>query len=117
MNAQEYKFGTWYPIEKAPKDGTRVILWDGFDQTVARFTESDVFARKKEWCYGECSDDYNTLPTVDCPTHWMPCPLSPEEQAEQDKCVIKLEDGSFVSASELQKVIQGLSSLIEGELK
>jgi hypothetical protein len=48
----------WRPIESAPKDGTRVLLWDGRRQHV------------DWWNHGW----WNTSR----PTHWQPLPPPPE---------------------------------------
>jgi len=69
----------WQPIESAPRDGTRILVWGRLD--------------------GECEDGPHPLPaycdaadedggtrwlaqgleTVEYPTHWMPLPPPPEQ--------------------------------------
>jgi hypothetical protein len=60
----------WQPIDTAPLDGTKMLLWDGFDITVgahygAEFIEEFTV---EALCYEK-------------PTHWMPLPNPPEETA------------------------------------
>ncbi len=59
---------TWQPIETAPKDGTEVLVWDGYGVKIAwwepyRRTTGGV------WFYD--GDNYTW------PTHWMPLPEEP----------------------------------------
>lgn len=69
----------WQPIETAPKDGTNILVWDGYNQYVAFWGESSLWARKSDdWCYGQCSGEHNSYSTVDEPTLWQPCPADPE---------------------------------------
>lgn len=69
---------TWQPIESAPRDGTRILVWDGYTQFVAWWGERSLWSRQADaWVYGECGGEYNSLPEVDQPTHWMPLPEEP----------------------------------------
>lgn len=64
-------FPEWQPIETAPKDGTRVLLFSG-----AWFTGYYAHSRYK-WDPGKWrSDEY---PDLTNPTHWMPLPQAPEK--------------------------------------
>ncbi len=65
--------GGWQPIETAPFDGTRVLLWcpnmDGPKQVIARFFETgDNFP----WA----ADDGSTINVVE-PKAWQPIPAGP----------------------------------------
>lgn len=53
----------WEPIETAPKDGTRILLWAG-DATIGEFGAND------EWMI--------SLDAAVMPTHWMKLPEPPE---------------------------------------
>lgn len=85
IEGMKYEFGTtWYPMESAPKDGTRIIVcsgdvereiiivewkWSGYGK------ESDK--KKWDWCiiYGY-NDEAGTEWIVSNPIGWMPCPPS-----------------------------------------
>ena len=63
----------WQPIETAPKDGTKIIVFDHYDGVVIarwrmRWPESGY-----EWieATGEEYENYR-------PTHWMPLPEPPK---------------------------------------
>ena len=70
----------WQPIEKAPKDGTKVDLW------VKTYLTS-----QKEWIYQRATscrwlptfkkegDRWSNLDSWWIPTHWMPIPEPPKE--------------------------------------
>ncbi len=52
----------WQPIESAPKDGTRLMLWD---------SRAGGYAVTGAWVAGS-ADDHETI------THWQPLPGPPE---------------------------------------
>jgi hypothetical protein len=70
----------WQPIETAPKDGTRLLLWDSLAKNHAfgsySPTEDDPFeAGPYEWCaenYGYDGSEGKIIPS-----HWMPLPTPP----------------------------------------
>jgi hypothetical protein len=55
----------WRPIETAPKDGTRLMLWD---------SRAGGYAVTGAWVAGS-ADDHETI------THWQPLPAPPEAAA------------------------------------
>lgn len=55
----------WQPIESAPKDGTRLMLWD---------SRNGGYAVTGAWVAGS-ADDHETI------THWQPLPDGPEGAA------------------------------------
>lgn len=57
----------WQPIESAPKDGTRILLFGDGDQVVAYFNVG-----YGTWGDGDHHDDIQGL------THWQPLPAAPE---------------------------------------
>lgn len=77
----------WKPIETAPKDGTRILMWD------AEFTEWKIV----QWDIGEpsilCGDEKYWVTDsegpnpdnhiVENPKYWMPLPAAPENDDEQ----------------------------------
>lgn len=64
---------TWRPIETAPMDGRRVLLYREHDrrQTVG-WWGGNVYAG---WIIGGRSPEFMTAPN---PTHWMPLPEPPK---------------------------------------
>jgi len=52
----------WQPIESAPKDGARLMLWD---------SRAGGYAVTGAWVAGS-ADDHETI------THWQPLPAPPE---------------------------------------
>jgi hypothetical protein len=68
----------WQPIETAPKDGTRVLVYNG-DIYVAAWEDSSMSLKiKKGWVYACVATNWNYYEVVYEPTHWMPLPNSPE---------------------------------------
>lgn len=61
----------WQPIETAPKDGTSILVTDGFDVC-------DAYFRGGDWWQYQCGDDWYS--TSINPTHWMPLPDAPEQR-------------------------------------
>jgi len=69
LQAQE-----WKPIESAPKDGERIILWlddEGFSMTGYWDAKEEMW-RLPEWDMWTGEEGMHTL------THWMPLPLPPQ---------------------------------------
>jgi len=67
----------WQPIETAPKDGTRVILWlkdECFPALAAwiMFCPDDEEPGWYVFEMGQYGDDFNEI------THWMPLPEPPK---------------------------------------
>lgn len=68
----------WVSIDSAPKDGTPILVWDGYNQTVARWGHDDLWDNEpKMWIYGECFGEYNVYNTIYSPSHWSPLPEAP----------------------------------------
>ena len=63
---QEFKSGTWYDIETAPKDGTLVLLETKWGVLQGFWHQPGNPAKAGFWmCYRHSSS---------CPTRWMPLP-------------------------------------------
>lgn len=64
----------WRPIETAPKDGTRVLVWALGDVFLASFGYDigDGSAWQPEYAEVPMFDDPDSAPT-----HWMPLPEPP----------------------------------------
>lgn len=68
----------WQDIATAPKDGTHVLINDGYSIVVAFWGESSVFVKEADaWCVGDCTGEYNIHQTISAPTHWRPLPTAP----------------------------------------
>ena len=70
----------WRPIETAPKDGTKVLVYDesyGLPQK-AWFGKDHFDEEHEGWLFGD-GDDYSCglYFTPINPTHWMPLPKPP----------------------------------------
>ena len=70
--------GEWRPIESAPKDGTRVLLWRVFDGTAIGRWGNLVPDDPQEWFDDGWIDNGQPICGEDDPaTHWMPLPAPP----------------------------------------
>ena len=67
----------WQPIETAPRDGTRLLTWDGEDMQLAwverDFSDPEWDKRLNFWVYTDEELTYYDYQ----PTHWQPLPSSP----------------------------------------
>lgn len=61
----------WQTIESAPKDGTKILLWDGHDCNTASWDKHEG------WVVSCVATDFNYYETVNNPTHWQPLPAPP----------------------------------------
>jgi len=87
---QKHTPGPWLPIETAPKDGTRILLFREGQQYVGRwypvYETWGVAAQREpgEWgsftSIGECR--VGQVKFWDGPTHWMPLPPPPATGAQ-----------------------------------
>jgi hypothetical protein len=71
--------GEWQPIETAPKDGTTILLSNGYHMAVARWDEN--FWNDANFCWS-ISDWHNEplyLRGGYSATHWMPLPPLPQK--------------------------------------
>lgn len=67
----------WRPISEAPRDGTRILSWDGKAQNIAFWGRSNPINRAA-WIGGHCRIDH-----IDQPTHFMPLPQPPKDQSDE----------------------------------
>jgi len=73
-------FNPWRDMDSAPKDGTPILVDDGYRIEVADWGETSVWSDRQsgkmmDWCVGECDGDYNSRATIE-PKRWMPLPAS-----------------------------------------
>jgi hypothetical protein len=92
VTAEQFQFGTWYPIESAPKDGTDIDVWvverdaRTFTQTVGSRVSNAAWCSpnnesREAWCvyrspYWEDLEPSNGGKAA-VVTHWMPLPPPP----------------------------------------
>jgi hypothetical protein len=75
-------FPAWRPIETAPKDGTKVLIFDGEVQLAAWLNNN---SQRRGWKIRAWSspdswqDEQGGYSTYDNPTHWQPLPPAPTE--------------------------------------
>lgn len=84
----------WQPIETAPRDGTKILIWDagenGFGQVVARYETRDGWApigstTDLQWIgrirWHVAAQMYlGAHQLIKTPTHWMPLPAPPKDR-------------------------------------
>lgn len=81
----------WMPIETAPKDGTRILLfcnrvWDEYHNPArsghwfseVKAVKDEVAYRVNGWWLDGFDHPFNEPPF--CPTHWMPLPNPPKDE-------------------------------------
>ena len=70
----------WQPIETAPKDGTRILVYNGSIYVAAWEEATMTLKEKKDWVYSCYSlNGWNYYEIVYEPTHWMPLPKPPDD--------------------------------------
>ena len=69
----------WQPIETAPKDGTRILIWDGHmcPATWSDCCDHGQFETAPGWQIFACEDSWHSVAAYN-PTYWMPLPTPPE---------------------------------------
>lgn len=81
------------PIETAPRDGTKILIWDdgdmGFGWVVGRYetrdgwapigSTTDVMKVGRIGWHVAAKDFLGLYQLIKNPTHWMPLPEPPEE--------------------------------------
>lgn len=88
MAAERLRANVWQPIESAPLDGTRVLLWmEPHDAISEREQEEPCVVIGYYVVWSERSkregmrDGWSWYGPVRCkPTHWRPLPAGPEAQ-------------------------------------
>lgn len=71
---------SWQPIEAAPKDGTRVLLYCNSRGIVCGEWNNDKYAKKPRpyWANDRERLFGVTETRADQPTHWQPLPEAPQ---------------------------------------
>lgn len=65
-----YEFGTWYPIESAPRDGTDILVGNRYSVAICFWSDF----------IGECWQPRNASFSAFPASHWMPLPAPPVEE-------------------------------------
>jgi Protein of unknown function (DUF551) len=74
---------TWQPIDTAPKDGSRVLLWvpdeagSSYTTQIGTWTFYSATSDDFLWVYDGHSDGLRRYCMAHPPTHWMPLPEPP----------------------------------------
>lgn len=83
----EFVFGTWYPIESAPKDGTRILVSFGIMGVREVTWTEPVSSDWETWCVDD--NKHGPFPlrgysydNQTSPTRWMPLPPPPSHERE-----------------------------------
>ena len=87
--ASHVLFGSWSPIETAPKDGTNVLLYyPGYSRKewIGRYYKNETYShgvltRKSEGWHNGADTLLGMVKECD-PTHWMPLPSPPNVKAD-----------------------------------
>jgi len=76
------KMDNWQPIETAPKDGTRLLVWnrEHNEATVARWGQPEPFVLWGDMHCWTTDQEYDYSSVVEA-THWMLLPGSPDSDA------------------------------------
>jgi hypothetical protein len=70
----------WQPIETAPRDGSKVILWDSHEGVCCARYEDYAAGWRAFWGtenYIRDGSTYDFALIASHPTHWMPLPEPP----------------------------------------
>jgi hypothetical protein len=80
----------WQPIETAPKDGTRILLWDTDEVVIAKW--DDISMGGAEGWQITVVNMLSGLKHYEAafnPTHWMPLPEPPRDMLTQ-RCPVTI---------------------------
>ena len=73
------KMSKWQPIETAPKDGTRILLYRGRDVVCGKFCDDRFAQRPKGYWEHDQERIWGTRDArANAPSHWMPLPEPPD---------------------------------------
>ena len=82
----------WQPLETAPRDGRRFLVWDGWHICLGSYSAGKWFAT-----HGRIDDSRN----LDVPTHWHPLPDAPRFHC------ISVASNQYQPGSEHREVCSG----------
>lgn len=68
----------WRPIETAPKDGTRVLVFDPIHGQRAASLMTSIEDRDEQWVYARILGS-DAVAFICHPTHWRPLPAPPSD--------------------------------------
>lgn len=84
--AERRGMNEWRDMASAPKDGTRIQVWDhgAWPAAWSEECQHGRFETKPGWQIFECDDPFYSI-AADNPTHWRPLPEPPLSQVEQEE--------------------------------
>lgn len=68
----------WLPIETAPKDGTKILVWTGMGHSVAVWEVQKYHRKPIPYWRTQNLGMRVTMDRAYQPTHWMPLPDPPD---------------------------------------
>lgn len=83
LAAEASQSNQWQPIETAPKDGTRIALFQGGKFTTGQWSEDEYTKKPRPYWATDRGQILGKTFDRSCqPTHWMPLPEPPKGGAE-----------------------------------
>ncbi len=76
-----HEFGTWYPIESAPKDGRQFLVWD--IHYGVRIGRAHIRADHDDWLSYMDAHKGSSKGGIRA-THWLPLPPPPASVEKED---------------------------------
>ena len=67
----------WQPISTAPKDGTRILVWNGSYASAVVYAHN-LYKNEDGWWLEDDGEQWDAFLYSE-PTHWMPMPNPPKE--------------------------------------
>lgn len=78
---------TWQPISTAPRDGTRILVWDWLlnEATICQWSIAKPFGSSHGWVTDAEGPGYCSAVEA---SHWMPLPDGPEVSTESERIAV-----------------------------
>ena len=111
----------WRPIEEAPKDGTEVLVTDGYEVFTAKYRISNVtnykpfFATTANGEIFNMGRDWESEPQYIPATHFMPLPNPNTAEVLKVLSQYVVNDAEFGESLEAGRVLQTANELAKGD--